>query len=265
MVILDAVAQAAARYRDAEIDHTISASETMHNQWYFEVGASAIDNIVLAWISSGTDRINRVLDLPCGHGRVLRHLTKLLPQAQFDACDLDQSGIAFCAKTFGARPLLSKENLVQMQFDTTYDLIWVGSLFTHISHELTRAWLLHLSKFLSPRGFLVGTMHGRWSEYVYDVHPYIAQERWSTILNGYRQLGYGYSDYHAKESHDYLHGSYGISLAKPHTIVTDIEQIPDVRLLLYRERAWADHQDVFAVGKPSFNEPWPGMSRKTVS
>lgn len=265
MAILDSVTQAIVRYRDAEIDRTISASETMHNQWYFEVGASAIDNIVLSWISSGADRINRVLDLPCGHGRVLRHLTKLLPDARFDACDLDESGIAFCAETFAARPLSSKEDLTQMQFDTTYDLIWVGSLFTHISHELTSTWLAHLARFLSPRGFLVGTMHGRWSEHVHKVHPYIAEDRWRTILDGFRQSGYGYSDYHARESHDYLHGSYGISLAAPHTIVTDIEQIPGVRLLLYRERGWADHQDVFAIGKPSFSEPWPRMPSQATS
>jgi trans-aconitate methyltransferase len=235
----------------------------MYNQWYFEVGASAIDNIVLAWISSGIDQINRVLDLPCGHGRVLRHLIKLLPDAQFDACDLDESGIAFCAETFGARPLLSNADLVQMQFDTAYDLIWVGSLFTHISHELTRAWLLHLTKFLKPRGFLVATIHGRWSEYVHKLHPYIAQERWNIILSGFRRSGYGYCDYLPEENHDYLHGSYGISLAKPHTIVTDMEQIPDVRLLLYRERGWADHQDVLAIGRPSFDEPWPAMSVET--
>ena len=260
MIILDNVAQAIARYREAEIDRKISTTDTMYNQWYFEVGASAIANIVLAWISGGNDHIGRVLDLPCGHGRVLRHLIKLLPDAQFDACDLDKTGIEFCAETFGARPLLSEADLTKMHFDTNYDLIWVGSLFTHISHDLARLWLAHLAKFLSPRGFLVGTTHGRWSEHVHKHHPYIAKNSWDIILDGYRRSGYGYCDYHARESHDYLSGSYGISLAKPHTIVADIEQVPGVRLLLYRERAWADHQDIFAIGKPSFDARWPGMT-----
>ncbi len=234
----------------------------MFNQWYFEIGASAIDNIVLAWLSSSIDRIGRVLDLPCGHGRVLRHLVKLFPDAQFDACDLDETGLAFCAETFGARPLRSKEDLTSMNFDTTYDLIWVGSLFTHISRDLAQAWLSHLAKFLSPQGILVGTTHGRWSEYVHTVNPYIAAGSWRKVLRGYRESGYGYCDYRTVESHEYLHGSYGISLAKPSVTIADIERIPDVRLLLYRERAWADHQDVFAIGKPAFDERWPGMAAR---
>jgi len=260
MGILKTVAESVAHYRESEVDRTISDSETMYNQWYFQVGASAIDNIALAWMSSSIDRINRVLDLPCGHGRVLRHLVKLFPEAQFDACDLDEAGLVFCAKTYGARPLRSQEDLTAMNFDTIYDLIWVGSLFTHISRDLSRAWLAHLAKFLSPQGLLVGTTHGRWCEYVNTVNPYIAQKSWEKVLEGYRQSGYGYCDYKTAENHDYLHGSYGISLAKPAVTVADIEGIPDIRLLLYRERAWADHQDVFAIGKPSFDMRWPGMT-----
>lgn len=261
MVAFDAVTEAVARYRGAEVDRTISRSETMNNQWYFDVGASAIDNIVIAWMSSGIDRIGQVLDLPCGHGRVLRHLVKLLPDARFDACDLDEAGIAFCAETFGARPLLSKADLTEMSFDTVYDLIWVGSLFTHISRDLARAWLAHLAKYLSPRGLLVGTTHGRWCEHVYKVHPYIASESWDVVLNGFRNSGYGYCDYHTQESHDYLHGSYGISLVRPSTTIVDIEQIEGVRLLMYRERGWSDHQDVFAIGTPAFDARWPGMAK----
>ena len=145
MVILDNVAQAITLYQQAEIDRRISATDTMYYQWYFEVGASAIANIVLAWISGGNNRIDRVLDLLCGDGRVLRHLVRLLHDAQFDACDLDEAGIKFCAQTFGARPLLSKADLSKMHFDASYDLIWVGSLLTHVSHDPARLWLAHLA------------------------------------------------------------------------------------------------------------------------
>ena len=260
MGILKTVAESVAHYHASEVDQTISDSETMFNQWYFEVGASAIDNIALAWMSSSIDRIHRVLDLPCGHGRVLRHLVKLFPEAQFDVCDLDNEGLAFCAERYGARPIRSQENLTSVDFGVTYDLIWVGSLFTHISRDLAQAWLAHLAKFLSPQGFLVGTTHGRWSEYVHTLHPYIAPESWEKVLDGYRQSGYGYCDYQRAENHEYLHGAYGISLVRPAVTVADIEGIPDVRLLLYRERAWADHQDIFAIGKPSFDMRWPGMA-----
>ena len=40
-------------------------------------------------------------------------------------------------------------------------------------------------------------------------------------------------------------------------LVFDIETIPDIRMLLYRERGWADHQDVVVIGKPAFDKIWP--------
>ncbi|MFC5740447.1 class I SAM-dependent methyltransferase [Dyella tabacisoli] len=257
MASFDLVAQALARYRNSSVDETVSPNDSMFDPGYKRVGISAMNAILLAWQSSDVDEITRVLDIPCGHGRVLRHLVKLFPEAMFDACDLDQDGIAFCAKTFGARPLLSREALTTMQFDTTYDLIWVGSLFTHVSRDIARAWLEHLAKFLSPKGVLVGTTHGRWSEHVYQHYPYISPEGWNTVMEGYRKSGYGYCDYQAKENHAYIEGTYGISMARPHVTIGDIEQIPDTRLLHYSERGWADHQDVFAIGKPALTESWP--------
>lgn len=248
------------RYREylkASIDLTISPNETMYNEWYFQIGRSAADNIALAVLSSQLTEVRNILDLPCGHGRVLRHLVKLFPNATIDACDLDEDGVLFCANTFGARPIKSEEELTSVLFDKLYDLIWVGSLFTHTSHDKTRRWLTHLTKFLTQSGILIATFHGRWSEHVHQVAPYIRASSWQVITEEYAKSGYGYADYQNSESHEYQVGSYGISLAKPHVLIRDIEDIAGIRLLLYRERAWADHQDVLVVGRPAFDEPWP--------
>jgi SAM-dependent methyltransferase len=228
----------------------------MNNQWYFEVGRSAVEVVMAAGSASMLRAVNRVLDLPCGHGRVLRHLVRLFPDAAFDACDLDQDGVEFCAATFGARPIVSVADLTAVDFGAAYDLIWVGSLFTHTSAARTTAWLAHLAKFLTPQGVVVATVHGRWCEHVHRVAPYIAEERWRKILDEYWASGYGYADYAAEESHDYIPGSYGVSLARPYVLVKMVEEIPGVRLLMYAERAWADHQDVIAFGRPAYDRPW---------
>jgi SAM-dependent methyltransferase len=243
-------------YLASPVDTTLSPRETMGNQWYFEVGRSAVEVVMAAGAASMLRDVRRVLDLPCGHGRVLRHLVKLFPQASFDACDLDRDGVEFCAATFGARPIVSVADLTAVDFGAAYDLIWVGSLFTHTSAEKTQAWLAHLATFLTPHGMIVATVHGRWCEEVQKHSPYIAAERWQRILDGYAKTGYGYVDYATEESHDYIPGSYGVSLARPHVIMRMVEQIPGVRILLYAERAWADHQDVIAFGRPAFDKPW---------
>lgn len=246
-------------YDAGVIEKQISPNDTMNNQWYFQVGRSAVDVFKAACMSSNLKSVNNILDIPCGHGRVLRHLVHLFPKAKFDACDLDVDGVNFCASSFGANPIYSREELTEVNFPTTYDIIWISSLFTHTSQHVTSRWLAHLSKFLTPEGIIIATFHGRWCQYVHTVAPYIREDAWQEILNDYSSKGYGYSDYSRDENHPFVQGSYGISLAKPHLIIQILETIPDIRIYLYAERSWADHQDVVVFGHPSFNKLWPGM------
>ena len=230
------------------------------------MGRYAVEVIALAVMASKIQNhmqgpeVAKVLDMPCGHGRVTRHLVHLFPGAEIYACDLDKSGVDFCASAFGALPIYSQEELTRVDFGCRYDVIWVGSLFTHTARAVTRKWMAHLAQFLSPHGIVVATVHGRWSEHVHKVYPYIREDRWKEILREYAATGHGYRDYQKKESHHYISGSYGISLAKPHVTIRDIEDIPDTRIFLYLERGWSDHQDVVAFGRPGYAEPWPHMS-----
>ena len=45
------------------------------------VGASAAEAIIAALAAGRLAEVKRVLDLPCGHGRVLRHLVNMFPDA----------------------------------------------------------------------------------------------------------------------------------------------------------------------------------------
>lgn len=243
-------------YLNSEIDEEISSNDAMANEWYFEVGNSAVQNIIASCLSSNLPSVSNVLDMPCGHGRILRHLVKLFPEASFTACDLDSDGVNFCADKFGANKLYSNEDLTKTEFKGSFDLIWIGSLFTHTSRAITRKWITHLSHYLSANGIMIITVHGRWSKYVHQSHPYIMQSSWDAILGEYEKTGYGYADYARSETHKYIEGSYGVSLAKASAIMDDIETIPGLRIFGYRERAWADHQDVLVVGKPAFDKPW---------
>ncbi len=246
-------------YQAAEINRQISPNDSMNNQWYFETGRSAVEVMAVACASSNIRKVKKVLDVPCGHGRVLRHLVHLFPGAEVHACDLDTDGVDFCASTFGAKPIYSHEELTDVDFGSHYDLIWVGSLFTHTSLDVTRRWTTHLARFLSPEGIIVATLHGRWCQHVYKVHAYIGEDRWKEILKDYGLWGYGYRDYEKQESHQFISGSYGVSLAKPHVTIRNLEEIPGIRIYLYLERGWVDHHDVVAFGTPAYDKPWPHM------
>ena len=244
------------KYRKATINIEMSPNDTMKNEWYFQVGWSAADCVLRGLCAARATHVNRVLDLPCGHGRVLRHLKALFPDAEIDACDLDADGVAFCQNTLGAKGIISDPDLAKAPLAGNYDLIWVGSLFTHTNRDVTQRWMAHLASLLSASGIVVATMHGRWCEHAYATVPYIAKDKWGNIIKDYRARGYGYASYSREESHDYIDSDYGVSLSLPSVTIRDIEAIRSVRIYAYMERGWADHQDVLVFGRPSFDIPW---------
>jgi SAM-dependent methyltransferase len=254
---IDFMHACARRFREAAINITVSPNDTMKNEYYFQVGRSAADCILIGLCAARVTHVNRVLDLPCGHGRVLRHLMALFPNAQIDACDLDEEGVGFCEKTLGATGIISSPDLTKAPLPGGYDLIWVGSLFTHLPRALAQRWLAHLATLLSRTGIVVATTHGRWCEHAYAKAQYIAKDRWDDLMRNYRASGFGYASYSREESHDFIDTDYGVSISRPSITIHDIEAIPSVRIYAYMERAWADHHDVVVFGQPSFDTPWP--------
>ena len=101
------------------------------------------------------------LDLPSGHGRVLRWIKAEFPDARLGAGDIDHDGVEFCAATFGATPVYGREDPADVEIDAPYELIWCGSLFTHLPPERWEGFLALFERALVPGGLLVFTTHGR--------------------------------------------------------------------------------------------------------
>jgi SAM-dependent methyltransferase len=247
-------------YQGAEINNLVSPSETMIGDNYLWVGESAAEVIITSIASSQLARVTTVLDLPCGHGRVLRHLVALFPEAEFDVCDLDEEGAEFCRDQFGATIVPAHQDLSTVAFPRKYDLIWIGSLFTHLPEEATQRYLTHLAAQLSPTGIIVATFHGRWSGRMQTLIPYTDDARWNSVEHGFLRWGYGYSDYAPGLGHDFVPGSYGISAVRPDHLMQMVQRIPGVKVFHFQEKGWGENHDVLAFGKPCWSElpaSWP--------
>ena len=137
---------------DTDFIRDISPEEEMFNSnesHYFSVGRSALDCITtsLRAAKKVPAEVKQILDLPCGHGRVMRYLKSAFPEATITACDLLRGGVDYCASTFGALPVYSHEQPSKIPLPhATFDLIWVGSLFTHFDSDY---WLEFLRVFRS--------------------------------------------------------------------------------------------------------------------
>jgi len=130
---------------------------------YFEAGLDAIrviDAVLAASPGESSAEPGRILDLPSGWGRVSRFLVVRFPRAEVTACDLIYDGPRFCAQEFGARPVRSSEDFDDLVLPGPFDLIFVGSLLTHLDQEHLSAILRLFRRSLAPGGTLVVTTLG---------------------------------------------------------------------------------------------------------
>ena len=228
------------------VSRHISLDERMLSEKYFDVGESALRAIRLTQSLAGARDFTSILDMPCGHGRVARWLRAAYPAARLTACDVLKDGVDFCARTFSASAVYSSTHPEAAMFGDSYDLIFVGSLLTHVDadrwdHFLDLWWTL-----LRPGGLLIVTTHGDWvAERMRGGHLYgyppLSIER---LLRTYEHARFGFLE----ESPTSI--EYGITLSKPDWVLRRLQRCEDARVVLYSERLWDRHQDVAAIAKP---------------
>lgn len=216
---------------------------------YLALGRLALDSIRLSILAAWPHRreVHTILDLPSGYGRVLRHLKAEYPAARLTACDIDRDAVDFCATKFGATPVYGEEDPGDLQLESQFDLIWCGSLLTHVDTPLWEAFLDLFESALAPSGVLVVTTHGRSiAELMRGGRVMPSEEKREAILKSYAETGFGYAEYDISEEERRAlsqPASYGISLAQPSWVCGLLERRPGLQLVTYMENRWGG-QDV---------------------
>lgn len=208
---------------------------------YFKVGLSAVRAIDEVLKRAELKEVRSVLDMPCGYGRVLRFLTLRFPQAQVTACEIDREAVDFCVREFGAKPFRSIADFDALDLGSRFDLIWCGSLATHLDDEKIRALLRLFSRHLSRGGLLIFTTHG--DPVARDMPKRIldyglTDEQTARITSEYERTGFAYTDYPDREN-------YGISLTSPAWVREQARRVGNLREVCFAERGWDFHQDVY--------------------
>jgi SAM-dependent methyltransferase len=213
-----------------------------NEEHYFKVGASAVSVIKesLAAAKIHETDIHSILDYACGYGRVLRWLKVAFPMADIRGVDADPKAVAGAATVTG---VLVKHLDIKLEnkLDNRFDLIWVGSLFTHLPLEEVARVLRYLKKHLNKNALLVFTTHGhiverriKTRERSYNLDDHNIQ----VLIKSFDKDGYGFSNYSWREN-------YGISISRTSKICLLIENC-GMQPIFFKERGWDNHQDVFA-------------------
>jgi len=204
---------------------------------YLSVGLSAM-HCIMAALNGRIPR--RILDMSSGFGRVTRVLRAQYPDAAITVCDLDRPGVDFAAAQFGARPAYSVEELHTLALGETFDLVWVGSLLTHLHERQTRGFLRAMARHMAPGATLLASVHGPsiaggLRDWGYGLEPRAV----AGLLDDYRTSGYGHRGYDASDG-------YGISISDRLWWETATAG-GAFHLTSYLPQAWDNHQDIVVL------------------
>jgi SAM-dependent methyltransferase len=224
---------------------------------YNRIGSGAVDLCIdgLTRVNQSVESVRSILDFGCGYGRVTRAMVQRFHPGIIDVFDVDSQAPIFCAHEFGVRSLVFKKewdwNSVNFK---SYNLIWVGSVFTHLSEPFARETLSLLYRILKKDGMLVFTTHGegtfqRTRDGFYGKYY---QALADDIEAGYREKGIYFTAYQKQDLEilpfEFKKGQdFGMTWLRPDFVQTMSEQISDghLHLVEYRPLGWEQHQDTY--------------------
>lgn len=270
--VLEALLARWRAYEAGEVDMTVTPHDDMlvdtpeGRAHYRAVGLSALRLATEAMLLTGLSAPRTILDLPCGGGRVTRHLVRFFPEAEVVVADLDAPKVAAVTAQFGVRAVEGSRDFTG-PIPGRYDLIFVGSLVTHFDGPLFARAVHRFVDALAPGGVLILTTVGRpWAAEIVrqEAEKGLGAHRWWSpalrLLSGgrlrasrrlaaverdYARTGFAYVEVRGWTA---LYGqSYGGSFAAPSWLMRLVEGRPDATVLGFKERGFSDLLDALLI------------------
>jgi SAM-dependent methyltransferase len=217
---------------------------------YLVAGLSASRCIQAALQAANkASEIGAILDFPCGYGRVLRYLEIIFPDSDITGGEKQAAALDFCQRAFSVKPFLSRTEFSSLSIPWKFDLIWCGSLITHINEQATVGLLRFFYRHLLDGGICVFTTHGqRPLEQIKDkTKTYgLSEQGQEKVLTELQEKGYGYVDYINQSG-------YGVSVVCRSRVLELAKAVGAWEEVFYLEHGWHDLQDVYAFVRRGSN------------
>jgi SAM-dependent methyltransferase len=178
-----------------------------------------------------------ILDLGCGYGRCLRFLRRRWPDARLVAADVDAAAVRFCASAFDTEGVVLPTDRPEVP-PGPFDLVWVGSRFTHLPLDAAGALLAAIRAEVAPAGVAVVTTH---APYTVDRLVAAPDER-RAVVAALGRDGFAFDAYRDE-------ASYGLAWFEPARFRALAEAV-GLRVLQEKHRGWVGFQDVWVLDLP---------------
>jgi SAM-dependent methyltransferase len=235
-----------ARYVE-QVSLAVDPADTMYRPGmavdYLCAGVSAVRCIDASLAAVGkTISKGAILDFPCGYGRVLRFLRVMFPDATIVGSELPGARLDFCRSAFSIQTIPSSVDLKTLTFPRKFDLIFCGSLFTHIDEPMAVDLLGFFHRHLAEGGVCIFSTHG---PHLIDVMNSkvltfnLSSEGKERLVRDYQEKGYGFADYVGQSG-------YGISLASQSRVAELAHSVGKWEQVVFLDSGWHGLQDVHA-------------------
>jgi SAM-dependent methyltransferase len=228
-----------------EVVREIAPNDPMYEyapHLYFKAGSDALRCIRLAILAAELQSVRRVLDFACGKGRVLRTLKAAFPQTELVASDTWREALEYCSRVLGVTTVRASQRPEEVQLDGSFDVIWCGSLLTHVGRDRWSGFVKLFESLLARGGVVVFTTYGRFTAANVragkNLHSY-NEEQAQQVLRDYEQTGFGFCP-SFRPGQD-----QGDCIVSRAWVCERLDEVPSLELLLYMERGWLN-QDVIA-------------------
>lgn len=129
---------------------------------FIKQGKQSTDDLknALSSINKNLTDFDNILDFGCGCGRTILYLDQIEIK-KITATDIDQSAIKWLKKNIPSLNVSTNYTAPPLNCgDNNFDLIFVFSVFTHLSTDLENSWLTELKRVLDFNGILIITIQG---------------------------------------------------------------------------------------------------------
>lgn len=134
---------------DADIKAYVEGAKTFVN--YLE---AQLEKARKTW-----EDVDSAFDVGCGYGRITRIVTQKMEGKKICVCDVIDDAASFVANKFQARKV-GVHGAKEFPKTEQFDLVWLYSVFTHLTNEKIGQMINALQATIKPGGILVFTTHG---------------------------------------------------------------------------------------------------------
>jgi SAM-dependent methyltransferase len=221
-------------------------------EWYYERGFDAL-RVIAFECHRARLAPKRVLDFGCGHGAVARMLKAYFSNATIIGQDVNPEWLSWCEHNLHINTVLSAAKISDVEMPAeAFDVIWAGSVFSHIPEHSAQHLLLEFRKALTTKGIIILSSAGQLMRNAYrpgTMHN-LSDEITARMVREFDMGQYAFGAYDTS-----LYEDWGHSLVPCEWFFNHSREFR-MPISAFLEAGWGAVQDIYALRKTRNSHSW---------